>query len=74
MYVAARWDEVSVKDASGVVEKVEMDWRWRGNFEEVEVLPPLPPHQPDPRASPDDYKNWMKLKFEYQVMCFVKFV
>lgn len=49
-----------------VAERVDVDWRWRGNFEELEVLPALPSYEPDPRAHPEDYKNWKKLKFEYQ--------
>lgn len=55
-----------MKDASGILERVEIDWRWRGDFTTLEVLPDLPSYEPDPRTQPEDYKNWMKLKFEYQ--------
>jgi hypothetical protein len=66
MFVVDRWDSAKAKDVSGVAERVEIDWRWRGDFATLDVLPDLPAHEPDPRTHPEDYKNWMKLKFEYQ--------
>ena len=57
MYIVDRWETATSKDVSGVRQRVDVDWRWRGDFSKLEVLPDLPTYEPDPRTQPEEYKE-----------------